>query len=166
MHCIAGLARDYRDDIKLKISFYGKLLVVIPGIIAIICLGILMGVCSNRTPPGGSDYVYCNDDDSASASLEWFVTSLFCLYILTMIFDLYPSRYTSTHRRGGEEPRTLIQPTKGVIQPKVGFFGRSRKAPHASALVPVANVASANGAIPSGAIATGRAGPTDGSTLV
>ena len=110
----AGLARDYKGDKKLKLSFFGKLFVVVPGIIAIIILGSFMGVCSNRTPPGGSDYTYCNNYDSAAASLEWFVAALFCVYILTMIFDMYPSRYTSTHRRGGTQPRELIQPTKSA----------------------------------------------------
>lgn len=98
---------------------------MIPGIIAIIILASLMKVCDDRTPDGGSDYYTCNDDDSASASLEWFVTALFCLYIASMIFDMYPSRYTSTHRRHGAAPQEVIPPTRGV-QPKSGLFGKKQ----------------------------------------
>ena len=121
--CSAALSWDYRDNKRIKVSFILKLAVVIPGIIGIIIIGILMKKCDDRTPPGGSDYLTCNGPDSASASLEWFVTALFCLYIFTMIFDMYPSRLTSTHR--GTQPVTLPPPTHHAKQKK-GHFGKGK----------------------------------------
>lgn len=155
---IGGLARDYRGDAAMKWSFIAKLLIVIPGIIGIIILACLMKKCDDRTPPGGSDYVYCNGDDSASASLEWFVTALFCAYILSMMLDMYPSRFTSHHRRNGEAPRELLQPTGGAVQRKTGKFGK--KQPD--------SVEMTNGAVPNGVMTNGQAAtlPQNGSSMV
>ena len=108
----AGLARHYKGDKMLRASFMLKLCIVVPGIVAIIVLAALMGHCSERTPDGASDYVTCNVADSSAAALEWFVATLFCLYIFSIIFDLYPARYTSKHR--ATEPAALIQPTSGM----------------------------------------------------
>ena len=127
----AALARDYRDNKKIKASFLLKLAVVIPGIIAIIIMGCLMKRCDDRTPPGASDFITCNGPDSAAASLEWFVTALFCLYILTMVFDMYPSRMTSKHRN--TPPLTLVPPTQTAPGKKGGFFAKAKgkgQAPH------------------------------------
>ncbi len=145
----------------MKWSFFAKLVIVIPGIIAIIVLACLMKRCDDRTPPGGSDYVYCNGDDSAAAVLEWLVTALFCLYILSMILDMYPSRYTSTHRRTGEQPRELIQPTYGAVQPKSGLFGKKHKGG------PVANGPMPNGAMTDGTVPNRQAAtlPVNGSMV-
>ncbi|DBA98357.1 TPA: hypothetical protein ACH3X3_012374 [Trebouxia sp. C0006] len=165
---LGGLARDYRDDKATRLSFYIKVAIVIPGIIAIIILACLMKRCDDRTPPGQSDYITCNGDDSAAASLEWFVTTLFCLYIASMMLDLYPSRYTSTHRRNGAAPQELIQPTRGVVQPKSGFFGKKQKGgPMTKSTVP--NGAMTNGEVPNGALMNGTDGrvlPQNGSSMV
>lgn len=120
---LAALARDYRDNKKIKASFLLKLAVVIPGIIAIIIMACLMRRCDDRTPPGASDYITCNGPDSAAASLEWFVTALFCLYILTMVFDMYPSRMTSRHRN--TPPMALVPPTH-TAPGKKGFFSKGK----------------------------------------
>ena len=92
----------------LKASFATKVAIVIPGIVAIIILAALMKHCDNQTPPGASDFTYCNVGDSSAAALEWFIATLFCIYIFSIIFDLYPARYTSKHR--ATEPRPLAQP--------------------------------------------------------
>ncbi|KAA6429252.1 MAG: hypothetical protein FRX49_00648 [Trebouxia sp. A1-2] len=163
-----GLARDYRDDKATRSSFYIKVAIVIPGIIAIIILACLMKRCDDRTPPGQSDYLTCNGDDSAAASLEWFVTTLFCLYIASMMLDLYPSRYTSAHRRSGAAPQELIQPTRGVVQPKSGVFGKKQMdGPLTRDTVP--NGAMTNGEVPNGTMMNGTNGqalPQNGSSMV
>ena len=105
----AGLARHYEADKMLKASFAIKVAIVVPGIAAIIVLAALMKHCDNKTPPGASDYTNCNVADSSAAALEWFIATLFCIYIFSIIFDLYPARYTSKHR--ATEPRPLMQPT-------------------------------------------------------
>ena len=123
---LAALAKDYRDNNKIKASFLLKLAVVIPGIIAIIIMACLMKKCDDRTPPGASSYITCNGPDSASACLEWFITVLFCIYILTMVFDMYPSRLTSRHRK--TPPVTLVPPTQ-TPPGKKGFFAKGQE-PH------------------------------------
>ena len=140
----AALSRDYRDNKKIKASFLLKLVVVVPGIIAIIIMGCLMKSCDDRTPPGASDYLTCNGPDSAAASLEWFITALFCLYLLTMVFDMYPSRLTSRHRSA--PPEALVLPSQ-TAPGKKGFFGKGKgkgQEPHGtmtnSAEVPTAGV--------------------------
>ena len=168
--CNAGLAKDYKEDKALKASFWIKLAIVIPGIIAIIILASLMKVCDDRTPNGASDYYTCNDDDSASASLEWFVTALFCLYIASMIFDMYPSRYTSTHRRNGAAPQEIIPPTRGV-QPKSGFFSKKQRGGSEGKGVPPSGTL-AKGQMSNGAVTNGidgqvvPASPQDGTSMV
>ena len=123
----------------LKASFISKLTIVTLGLIAIIILGSLMGHCSNKVPEGGSDYTYCNAADSSAAALEWFIAVLFCLYIFSIIFDLYPARYTSKHRQTA--PRELMQPTnprvakRPTVDAPVGTFSNGENA-HA---VPVAS---------------------------
>ena len=100
-----------------------KLVVVIPGIIAIIIMGCLMKKCDDRTPPGASDYLTCNGPDSAAASLEWFITVLFCLYLLTMVFDMYPSRMTSRHR---STPPVALAPPTQTAPGKKGLFSKGK----------------------------------------
>lgn len=150
---VAALTRDYRDNKKIKASFFLKLAVVIPGIIAIIIMGCLMKRCDDRTPPGASDYITCNGPDSAAASLEWFVTALFCLYILTLVFDMYPSRMTSRHRN--TPPLPLVPPTQTEPGKKGGFFAKGKgksQAPHGTitegAGVPAGGVTNGHNAQP------------------
>lgn len=108
--CLAGLARHYKTDKLLKASFLIKLAIVVPGIMAIIVLAVLMRHCDNRTPQNDNDdFTVCNVADSSAAALEWFVATLFCIYIGSLILDLYPARYTSKHR--ATEPKSLRQPT-------------------------------------------------------
>ena len=157
----AGLARDYSEDKAIRWSFYVKVAIVIPGIIAIIILACLMRKCDDRTPPGGSNYIYCNGPDSAAASLEWFVAALFCLYIFSMVFDMYPSRFTSTHRRNHAVPQDLIQPTRGQIQPKLGLFGKKHnKHPHGPAAT------TPSGTMTSGPNGQAAAFPAGGNSMV
>jgi uncharacterized membrane protein len=91
---IAALTRDYRGDKLLKASFSLKVLIVVVGLGCIMAFGVLMGVCSS---PENLPYDRCNTQDSIAAVFEWVITALFCLYILTICLDLYPSRRTSKH---------------------------------------------------------------------
>lgn len=94
---IAYLSRDYRGDPLLKTSFFLKLTIIVLGVCALISIAVIAGICNHRTPPGGETNQYCNRPSSGEAALEWFLAVCFLAYIGTIVFDMYPSRYTSRH---------------------------------------------------------------------
>ena len=123
----------------LRASFVKKLTIGVVGVVAIIILGSLMGHCNNVVPANGSDYTYCNTSESSAAALEWFIAVLFCIYILSVIFDLYPARYTSKHRKSA--PQELLETTnprlakRPSVDAPIGTFSNGQSAQ----AVPAAN---------------------------